>query len=158
MQVNTFQKENDRKFSHLGGQRKKLQRQYLLICDLFGTAIISPSQDCRADSQSYPPGKDCDRYASSNHRPGTITAYVVSTMHHKEIPCNPSIYKDWKSSLKTVGFEPDETSGPVLSTTVDKKYSVTEALGQSSDSNTLSVWDENKLSILHPSKQSLRIL
>lgn len=123
-----------------------------------GLLLLVSSQDYRADSQSYPPGKDCDRYASSNHRPGTITTYVVSTMHHKEIPYNPSIYKDWKSSLKTVGFEPNETSDPLLSTTVDKKYSVTEALGQSSDSNTLSVWDENKPRILPPSKQSLRIL
>lgn len=77
-----------------------------------GLLLLVSSQDYRADSQSYPPGKDCDRYAGSNHRPGTITACVVSTMHHKEIPCNPSIYKDWKSSLKTVGFEPDATSGP----------------------------------------------
>lgn len=59
-----------------------------------GLLLLVSSQDYRADSQSYPPGKDCDRYASSNHRPGTITTYVVSTMHHKEIPYNPSIYKD----------------------------------------------------------------
>lgn len=74
--------------------REKLQSQYLLICDLFGLLLLVSSQDYRADSQSYPPGKDCDCYASSNHRPGTITTYVVSTMHHKEIPYNPSIYKD----------------------------------------------------------------
>lgn len=140
------------------GKKKNFRDSTYSSVTYLGLLLLVSSQDYRADSQSYPPGKDCDRYTSSNHRPGTITAHVVSTMLHEEIPCNPFIYKDWKSSLKTVGFEPNETSDPLLSTTVDKKYSGTEALGQSSASNTLSVWDENKRSILPPSKQSLRIL